>query len=252
MAEKKHTPHQIRKGLAYVQHGPDFMRMLTGQTSNAADKDPRNPYRKPIGIDAKFQHEQDDDDDDDPTVVVLKDKKHLDERQVRNILSNLPPGKCGILLCLFPTGLSESEIQKRLAEALSQAEQDGDNDDNSNNNNGGDSSSEEEAEPVDANGKILFRRPKGTKSKSKTTTSSSTASTPSKTVGSKKDFEETLLAEAQAKANHLKRKSADPSVTDAKPLPKGNKPKGGEASALKKKKVAKAAPTSLLSFDDEE
>lgn len=82
------------------------MRMLTGQSGSAADKDPRNPYKKPIGIEAKFQTEPSDDDDDEPahdllndreeerpTVVVLKDGKHLDERQVRNILKNLPPGK---------------------------------------------------------------------------------------------------------------------------------------------------------------
>ena len=107
MADKKISPHQMRKGLTYVQQGPDFMRMLTGRSSSdAAHNDPRNPYRKPIGVDAKFQHETQSDDDDDtahdilnereeerPTVVVLKDSKHLDERQVKNILKNLPPGK---------------------------------------------------------------------------------------------------------------------------------------------------------------
>lgn len=82
------------------------MRMLTGQSaSSAANNDPRNPYRKPLGIDAKFQSEHPSDDDDEtahdilnereeerPTVVVLKESKHLDERQVKNILNNLPPG----------------------------------------------------------------------------------------------------------------------------------------------------------------
>lgn len=104
MSDKKITPHQMRKGLTYVSQGPDFMRMLTGQSSNAANNDPRNPYKKPIGIEAKFQTEESDDDDDTahdilnereeerPTVVVLKDGKHLDERQVRNVLKNLPPG----------------------------------------------------------------------------------------------------------------------------------------------------------------
>lgn len=106
MSGKKVTPHQMRKNLAYVQEGkPDFMKMLTGQSEEAANKDPRNPYRKPIGIEAKFQHEEQDDDDETahdilnereeerPTVVVLKDGKHLDERQVKNILKNLPAGK---------------------------------------------------------------------------------------------------------------------------------------------------------------
>jgi hypothetical protein len=109
MSNKKITPHQMRKNLTYVQEGaPDFMRMLTGQSaSSAANNDPRNPYRKPLGIDAKFHSEHGDDDDDDetahdilnereeerPTVVVLKESKHLDERQVKNILNNLPPGR---------------------------------------------------------------------------------------------------------------------------------------------------------------
>lgn len=96
----------MRKNLAYVQEGkPDFMKMLTGQSAEAANKDPRNPYRKPIGIEAKFEHENQDNDEETahdilnereeerPTVVVLKDGKHLDERQVKNILKNLPAGK---------------------------------------------------------------------------------------------------------------------------------------------------------------
>jgi len=97
---KKVTPHQMRKNLTYVQQGPDFMRMLTGQSATSA----KNPYKQPIGIEAKFQGEEEDDDDETahdilnereeerPTVVVLKDGKHLDERQVKNILKNLPAG----------------------------------------------------------------------------------------------------------------------------------------------------------------
>lgn len=76
------------------------MRMLTGQSATSA----KNPYKKPIGIEAKFQGEEEDDEDETahdilnereeerPTVVVLKDGKHLDERQVKNILKNLPAG----------------------------------------------------------------------------------------------------------------------------------------------------------------
>ncbi|KAF9346037.1 hypothetical protein BGX34_004233 [Mortierella sp. NVP85] len=244
MADKKITPHQLRKNLAYVQHGaPDFMRMLTGQSSTAANKDPRNPYKKPIGIEAKFQTEQSDDDDEPahdllndreeerPTVVVLKDGKHLDERQVRNVLKNLPPG------------LSEAEIQKRLAEELEkhhdgQAERsDGEEEE--------DDEQDDQSPSVDENGKILFRRPKGSKLKGKTGSASS----------SKKNFEETLLGDARAKANDLKRKagssggaaSSQPSTTASS---SSSKSTAGDTTKKKKQKTAKT--TSLLSFDNEE
>lgn len=110
MSNKKLTPHQLRQGLSYVQEGkPDFMKMLTGQSapssSSASGTSGSHPhYKKPIGIEAKFQHEEDEDEDEDghdllnlreeerPTVVVLKGSKHLDERQARNVLKNLPPG----------------------------------------------------------------------------------------------------------------------------------------------------------------
>ncbi|KAG0237475.1 hypothetical protein B0O80DRAFT_493849 [Mortierella sp. GBAus27b] len=247
MSDKKVTPHQLRKNLAYVQQGPDFMRMLTGQSSAAANNDPRNPYRKPIGIEAKFQSENPDKDDEDddpahdllnereeerPTVVVLKDKKHLDERQVRNILKNLPPG------------LSEAEIQKRLEEeGLTGTGDDEDDDDD-------DEDDDNQAPSVDANGKILFRRPKGSKLKSKT----GPTSTPISASAKKKNFEETLLAEATAKANDLKRKAGSSSSSTTTTTTKDTKKDSSatdDAKKTKKKKTTTKA-TSLLSFDDEE
>ncbi|KAK3844073.1 MAG: hypothetical protein J3R72DRAFT_439726 [Linnemannia gamsii] len=274
MSNKKITPNQMRKNLTYVQEGaPDFMRMLTGQSaSSAANNDPRNPYRKPIGIEAKFQSDQPGDDEDDdetahdilnereeerPTVVVLKDGKHLDERQVKNILNNLP------------AGLSEAEIEKRLASALET-------------NNAANKESQEEEEeseddqvPIDANGKILFRRPKGSKPKSTSSsiTSSSTKSDKSITsTASKKNFENTILAEAEAKVNALKKnqQSGSNSSTEVGAgaeagtgASEGSKRKANDnnskdsrdssnTSAPKKKKLQKKTTTSLLSFNDDE
>ncbi|KAF9974964.1 hypothetical protein BGZ65_008490 [Modicella reniformis] len=255
MSNKKITPHQMRKNLSYVQEGgPDFMRMLTGQSSSsAANNDPRNPYRKPIGIEAKFQTEEENDDEDEdsahdllnereeerPTVVVLKDKKHLDERQVRNVLKNLPPG------------LSEAEIQKRLIEEMEKDTQDEDDDDSED-----DDDDNDQTPPVDANGKILFRRPKG---------SSSSKSKDKKNTGSKnKSFEETLLREATVKANELKRKTAGINSSNASSKSKegggGGDTKdtsGGSEATKKNKKKQKTTKTtttttSLLSFEDEE
>ncbi|KAI1295079.1 hypothetical protein EDD11_008023 [Mortierella claussenii] len=237
MSTKKVTPHQMRKGLTYVAQGPDFMRMLTGQSANAANNDPRNPYRKPVGIEAKFQTEQDDDDDDEtahdllnereeerPTVVVLKDSKHLDERQVRNILKNLPPG------------LSDAEIQKRLAEEtekLDSSERQGEAEEEA-------EEDEEDQDPVDANGKILFRKPKGSKSRSK--------NEPLTLSSSKKSFEETVLSGMDEKASTLKRKSDSTSASDGKK----KEDSGGASGTAKKKKQKTAKATLLLSFDDNE
>ncbi|KAG0199026.1 hypothetical protein BGX28_007617 [Mortierella sp. GBA30] len=235
MSDKKISPHQLRKGLTYVQQGPDFMRMLTGQSSNAANNDPRNPYRKPIGIEAKFQTEQSDDDDETahdllnereeerPTVVVLKDGKHLDERQVKNVLKNLPPG------------LSEAEIQKRLSEETEKLQDTKDGDDDEEDEDEGD-----DQDPVDANGKILFRRPKGAKAKSKTDSSK------------KKSFEETLLAVAQSKANALKRKSESSSGPSSSGEKKSEGKEKDKDASTKKKKQKTVKATALLSFDDEE
>ncbi|KAF9348455.1 hypothetical protein BGX26_000148 [Mortierella sp. AD094] len=258
MSDKKVTPHQMRKGLTYVAQGPDFMRMLTGQSSNAANNDPRNPYKKPIGIEAKFQTEENDDDDDEtahdilnereeerPTVVVLKDGKHLDERQVRNVLKNLPPG------------LSEAEIQKRLAEEMDKLGQDDDDDDEEKEED------DDDQEPVDANGKILFRRPKGSKIKAKKqlTTASST--------NKQQSLEEIISEETVVKANALKRKAGEGSTSkgvnsadkkDKKDKKEGSSNNTGDnssynnnSSSAKKKKQKTTKPTaSLLSFDDEE
>ncbi|KAF9168966.1 hypothetical protein BGX21_002841 [Mortierella sp. AD011] len=251
MSDKKVTPHQMRKGLTYVAQGPDFMRMLTGQSSNAANNDPRNPYKKPIGIEAKFQTEEDDDDEtahdilnereeERPTVVVLKDGKHLDERQVRNVLKNLPPG------------LSEAEIQKRLAEEMDKVDKDDGDDD--------EEEDDDDQEPVDANGKILFRRPKGSKIKAKKQ-SNTTSST-----NKRQTLEEIISEETAAKANALKRKAGaglgpkGVNSADKKNKKEGNSNNGGSNNssnsdsvglAKKKKKTAKSA-MSLLSFDDEE
>ncbi|KAG0059202.1 hypothetical protein BGZ90_004585 [Linnemannia elongata] len=260
MSNKKITPHQMRKNLTYVQEGaPDFMRMLTGQSaSSAANNDPRNPYRKPIGIDAKFQSEQPSDDDDEtahdilnereeerPTVVVLKESKHLDERQVKNILNNLPPG------------LSEAEIKKRLANALEE--------NNSNDNSKEEEEEDEEVEdqdPVDANGKILFRRPKGSKSKSSTTTTTSSSSTKSEkqsvtSSASKKNFETALLAEAEAKVQAIKKQSGPLAAKTGTEITEGSKRKtssndNNTSEGPKKKKQQKKRTTSLLSFNDDE
>ncbi|KAF9994678.1 hypothetical protein BGZ80_006808 [Entomortierella chlamydospora] len=254
MSDKKVTPHQMRKGLTYVAQGPDFMRMLTGQSSSAANNDPRNPYKKPIGIEAKFQTEEEDDDDETahdilnereeerPTVVVLKDGKHLDERQVRNVLKNLPPG------------LSEAEIQKRLAEEMDKVDKDDGDDDE-------DDDDDDDQEPVDANGKILFRRPKGSKIKAKKQ-SNTTSST-----NKRQTLEEIISEETAAKANALKRKAgAGPGPKGANSADKnskkeGNSNNGGNNNSSnsdsvglakkKKQKIAKSA-MSLLSFDDEE
>ncbi|KAF9166365.1 hypothetical protein DFQ26_008049 [Actinomortierella ambigua] len=221
MSNKKLTPHQLRKGLSYVQEGkPDFMKMLTGQSSSASSSNASHPhYKKPIGIEAKFEHDDDEDDEDGhdllnlreeerPSVVVLKDGKHLDERQARNVLKNLPPG------------LSEAEIQT----ALENAEKEGSTS----------SEEEDDAVPVDENGKILFRKPKSKAASVDTTTKASAG-------GSKKrTLEESLLGEAKQKVEALKKKKKE----DSK--------EGGITTIKKKSSKAKATSKSLLSFDDEE
>ncbi|KAG0079574.1 hypothetical protein BGZ93_006543 [Podila epicladia] len=228
---KKVTPHQMRKNLTYVQQGPDFMRMLTGQSATST----KNPYKKPIGIEAKFQGEEEDDEDETahdilnereeerPTVVVLKDGKHLDERQVKNILKNLP------------AGLSEAEIKKRLAEEMAGGSVSADQDTPQE-----ELSSSEDDEEEYADGKIRYRKPKGSKTKKNANSTSS-----------KKSFEETILAEAEAKMKALKRKAG---VVDSE---EKNKDKGGskgkeDSSVKKKKPKTKAVASSLLSFGDEE
>ncbi|KAF9086960.1 hypothetical protein BGX29_001131 [Mortierella sp. GBA35] len=253
MSNKKITPQQMRKNLTYVQEGaPDFMRMLTGQSSSSsAANDPRNPYRKPIGIEAKFQPENPSDDDDEtahdilndreeerPTVVVLKGGKHLDERQAKNILNNLP------------AGLSEAEIEKRLASGAGL-----DTDTNNDNEEASEFSEEEDQDPVDTNGKILFRRPKGSKPKK---------SNPVNSSASKKDFESTVLAEAEAKVQALKNKkkktvasTTTSTTTSSSSTTNGSKRKANdrnnsEAPKKKKQQQQKKTTTSLLSFDDEE
>lgn len=159
------------------------------------------------------------------------------------------------LIWMRTLGLSEAEIQKRLAEESerighdtqaegSEEEEQDDGDD-------------DEAPSVDANGKILFKRPKGSKLKGKT---GSTTSTNDKTK--KKSFEETLLAEAKAKANDLKRKTgssthsvSSPSIPSSSKSPTGdtNNNSGSSSDVKKTKKKQKTAKTtSLLSFDDEE
>ncbi|KAF9376976.1 hypothetical protein CPB97_010498 [Podila verticillata] len=225
---KKVTPHQMRKNLTYVQQGPDFMRMLTGQSATSA----KNPYKKPIGIEAKFQGEEEDDDDETahdilnereeerPTVVVLKDGKHLDERQVKNILKNLP------------AGLSEAEIQKRLAEEMASGSNYADQDSAPQ-----EEESSSEDEPDYADGKIRYRKPKGSKSKKGVNSTSN-----------KKSFEETMLTEAEAKMKALKRKAG---VVD-KDEDKDNSKSKGDGPAKKKKPKTKPVSSSLLSFGDEE
>ncbi|KAF9938642.1 hypothetical protein BGZ67_010596 [Mortierella alpina] len=241
MSDKKISPHQMRKGLTYVQQGPDFMRMLTGRSStDAANNDPRNPYRKPIGVDAKFQHDTQSDDDDDtahdilnereeerPTVVVLKDSKHLDERQVKNILKNLPPG------------LSDAEIQRRLADETAKLQSKGNADAEDEDN---EDEEDDDQDPVDANGKILFRRPKGARTKTSKGVRSSSSS--------KKSFEETLLAEAESKANSLKRKPGSSDSAGSKVS--GKKAEGKDSDGTPKKKKQKTAKPLTLSFDDQE
>ncbi|KAF9919484.1 hypothetical protein FBU30_010970 [Linnemannia zychae] len=254
MSNNKITPHQMRKNLAYVKEGgPDFMRMLTGQSSSAANNDPRNPYRKPIGIEAKFQSDQPSDDDDGetahdilnereeerPTVVVLKDGKHLDERQVKNILNNLP------------AGLSQAEIEKRLASGAGVGS---DSKDNKNNEYENEDEEEDGQDPIDANGKILFRKPKGVKFKSKSTATMSINSS-----ASKKNFETAILAEAEAKVQALKKKqSASKSLgqgTETTTISDSSKRKADNGSGpniSKKKRPQKKNTTSLLSFNEDE
>ncbi|KAF9202036.1 hypothetical protein BGZ49_007773 [Haplosporangium sp. Z 27] len=243
MSDKKVTPHQMRKGLTYVsQGGPDFMRMLTGQSSSAVNSDPRNPYyKKPIGIEAKFQSQDDDDDDDEtahdilnereeerPTVVVLKDGKHLDERQVRNVLKNLPPG------------LSDAEIQKRLAEEAEKLE-------DQSNKEEEEEEEDDDQEPVDANGKILFRRPKGSKVKSKNQLTNSSSST-----ANKQTLDE-IISEQVA----LKRKAGSESTskgTKSVDKKEGSSGTNNDSNSGAKKKKQKTTKTtaSLLSFYDDE
>lgn len=150
--------------------------------------------------------------------------------------------------CLLFVGLSEAEIQKRLAEELEkhydgQAERsDGEEEDD-------DDEQDDQSPSVDENGKILFRRPKGSKLKGKTGSASS----------SKKNFEETLLGDARAKANDLKRKagssggatSSQPSTAATLGSSSSSKSTTG-SDTTKKKKQKTAKTTSLLSFDDEE
>lgn len=145
-------------------------------------------------------------------------------------------------------GLSETEIQKRLEEELKKTSHDGqpegfegeeeEDDDN------------DQSPSVDENGKILFRRPKSSKLKGKTGSTSSSSNDKAK----KKSFEETLLGDARAKANDLKRKAGSSSA----PTPSSatstatSVSKSTAAESTKKKKQKTAKTTSLLSFDDEE
>lgn len=261
---KKVTPHQMRKNLTYVQQGPDFMRMLTGQSATSA----KNPYKKPIGIEAKFQGEEEDDEDETahdilnereeerPTVVVLKDGKHLDERQVKNILKNLPAGMQyrdgksmptssvqlsfeGFNSLLFSSfnkiGLSEAEIKRRLAEEMAGGSNSADQETPQE-----ESSSSEDDEADYADGKIRYRKPKGSKSKKNANSTSN-----------KKSFEETMLAEAEAKMKALKRKAGDVD-SEEKDKDKGGSKSKGDSSVKKKKPKTKAVSSSLLSFGDEE
>lgn len=106
-------------------------------------------------------------------------------------------------------------------------------------------------DPVDANGKILFRRPKG----SKKSTKDSKETTGLNSSKSKKSFEEIMLSEAKGKVSQLKRKSGEAAAGGSTTTEPGSKKatasKKTESSGTKKKpKTSKA--TSMLSFDDEE
>jgi hypothetical protein len=137
-------------------------------------------------------------------------------------------------------GLSEAEIQKRLAEETDKLNQESGQEGEDE-----DEDSEEDQDPVNANGKIMFRKPKGSKIKGRKETVISTSS--------KKNFEETLLSEAEAKVNALKRKgeSGSSSTSTAK-APAVDKKNASSSGGPKKKKQKAAKTTSLLSFDDEE
>ena len=107
-------------------------------------------------------------------------------------------------------------------------------------------------DPVDANGKILFRRPKGSKKSAK----DNKGTTGLNSSKNKKSFEEIMLAEAEAKVNQLKRKSgavaAGGSVTTESGSKKPAASKKTESSGTKKKQKTSKATTSMLSFGDEE
>ncbi|OZJ06883.1 hypothetical protein BZG36_00234 [Bifiguratus adelaidae] len=78
MSEKGHTPHQLSKGLTYVQKVPPFLQKLKQSSGYQSNED---------RLQQKFQrHEEEDSDEDEfagAQVVMGKDGRVLDEEEVK-------------------------------------------------------------------------------------------------------------------------------------------------------------------------
>lgn len=96
---KEPTRHQYSNKLSYQAHVPAFLQRLQNKVSGAADEDeddeyeyhgsgrPPIPKRPPIPTrpdDDPGSLNEDDQDDEAPQIVVLKEGKHLSEREVEN------------------------------------------------------------------------------------------------------------------------------------------------------------------------
>jgi hypothetical protein len=97
---KEPTRYQYSNKLSYQAHTPAFLQKLQNRVAGVADEDqddeyeydgsgrPPIPKRPPIPERPKDEpgsaDENEDEDDDVPQIVVLKEGKHLSEREVEN------------------------------------------------------------------------------------------------------------------------------------------------------------------------
>lgn len=98
MSNKEPTRHQLSSRLQYSQRTPAFLQRLQNRVSGTADEDEDDEYeydgsgRPPIpkrpAIPERPEDDpgsgEEDDGDETPQIVVLKEGKHLTEREVEN------------------------------------------------------------------------------------------------------------------------------------------------------------------------
>ncbi|KAF9502451.1 hypothetical protein BDN71DRAFT_1438055 [Pleurotus eryngii] len=139
MAPKEPNRHQLSSRLAYSQNTPNFLRKLQNKYSGKyteSDEEsepefepddgsgrppiPRRPRERPPipeRPDNDLGSADEDGNDEKPTVVVLKEGKHLTEREADNIrrkgkyllLRRVVPGSPGGTKCLIREGTSPVE-----------------------------------------------------------------------------------------------------------------------------------------------
>ncbi|RUP46541.1 hypothetical protein BC936DRAFT_146822 [Jimgerdemannia flammicorona] len=205
MPPKQHTPYQINKGLEYVRKVPPFLQAMMEKEQI------RPPEQEKFRIDSGDEDDYDEQDEiDGAQIVVMKEGKHLSEDQVQEHMEK--NGKSWII----------------------------------NSGNGGESSEsdKEDVPAVDANGKILFRRPK---SKKKGEVKNSKA----KDTDAAKDLAQEI--EEMKEKLGKKRKQGDEKEErngDEKTKKKKGEDTGNNVTKKEKKKGLKGA--GLLSFDQED